>query len=93
MKLWEMIVLLFTIIGSAAGVAWLLKGEISDVTISILKTRTDVEASIATTRSVHDLDMSAIRDRLTAGGWSRPEQQRWIDALRPLAGHSIPDLN
>ncbi len=82
MKWWEMLVLLISIVGSAVGVAWLLKGEISDIEISIVKVQ-----------SVHDLDMASIRSRLTSGGWSRPEQQQWIDALRTRAGHSIPNLD
>ncbi len=79
----QTIVLLISIVGSGVGVALWIAGEISDVKISIVKIQ-----------SVHDLDMAAVRNRLTAGGWSRPQQQKWIDALRTVASvsHTVPDL-
>lgn len=93
MKWWEMIVLLFTIVSSGVVVAWVIKGEISDIELSVAKSISDIEISVLKVRSVHDLDMATIRKRLTDLGWSRPDHQKWIDALELVSGHPIPSVN
>ena len=92
MKWWEFVALLLTIVSSAVVVTWCIAGELSDTELSMVKEISSLETQITKVKSVHDLDMAAIRNRLTSNGWSRPEMQGWIDALRPIAGHPIPSL-
>lgn len=91
------------IAGELSGVKLSMASDISGVETSVAKSISDFEksvaeeisglnASIVEVQSVHVLDMAKIRDRLTAGGWSRPEMQGWIDRLDIEANHGIPSL-
>lgn len=61
---------------SVVGAMW-IKDQLHDTQLAILA----IEA-----------EQEIVRVRLTTGGWSRSQAQGWVDALRPMATHPIPNL-
>ena len=39
-----------------------------------------------------ETDQKIMRVRLTTGGWSRSQQQEFVDDLRDMSGHPVPSL-
>ena len=77
----QTIVVLLTIFGACvSGVLWV---ERSDSALGKV---------LLELKSTHALDQAAIESRLTLSGWSRQQQQAFVDDLRAVADHPVPSL-
>ena len=57
--------------------------------LSVQRTHNDMMTRIL----VIEIEIEAMRYRLSDDGWSRDEHQKWVDKLRKLAKHDIPDVS
>ena len=74
-------VVILTIIGACvSGALWIEK-----------KTQ-KLDIAILDVRATHALDQAAVATRLTMAGWSRQQQQAFVDNLREVADHPVPSL-
>lgn len=77
----QTIVVLLAIVTACVSGARCVDGSISKL-----------HGEIVAVQTTHELDQAAIVRRLTLGGFSRPQAQRFVDRLRDLADHPIPAL-
>lgn len=82
-------VLIVTVVSASLGsMAW-IQSQHRD----ILNTSAEQSMGLLTLVGALKVEQGFVKIRLEEGGWSRGQQQEWIDLLREQSGHPIPNIS